>query len=425
MALSIKEKLRFLDRASASNSPKIHLQDKSSTTKPFFPESEILENEFGSCVLRKKIYPLTFAHGGITLEKFQEVPQKIFSLLGKDSHLSTLDTKKIIFLDSETTGLAGWTGTFIFLLGLGFFEPDAFVIKQFILLDVSQERAFLHEIKKCLDDKACFITYNGKSYDIPLLKTRFLIHRIATTLEHFDHIDLLHHCRRLWKKSLGICSLTNVETHLLGFQRQQDIPGSEIPSIYFNVIRTRNFDELLPIVKHNVQDILSMVSIIVASHNIIMHGSNPLTADRTWLVRLHASLKNYEAALTVPENATETPLQVAQFPLLLEKARIYKKLQRYEKAIELWTHLQSQSQLNEECYTEPAKIYEHKYNDLEKALRTIEKLEKRIEILQELRPHTCIQLKDNIKKRKNRLLRKLSRYDKVNDARQRYNSVYG
>ena len=221
VSLSIKEKLRFLDRPAAETKGNVPDQQASISELQLLPDCRIIENEYGRCILREKKFPLSFQHGKTQLHKFMDLPAKFFAFIGNNSSFGELHKKGLLFLDTETTGLAGGTGTLIFLIGLGYFEEEHFCVKQFLLFDPSDEKAFLSEIEKHLAEKSCFVTFNGKSYDLPLLKSRFILNKIHLHTEQYSHIDLLHHCRRLWKKTAVSCSLSNIEWQVLGFQRQQ------------------------------------------------------------------------------------------------------------------------------------------------------------------------------------------------------------
>ncbi len=414
MSLSIKEKLRFLDRSTAEAKGNVPDRPAPLSESQLLPDCRIIENEYGRCVLREKKFPLSFQHGKTRLREFMDLPAKFFAFIGNNSSFDELDREGLLFLDTETTGLAGGTGTLIFLIGLGYFEDENFCVKQFLLLDISDEKAFLFEIEKFLAAKSCFVTFNGKSYDIPLLKSRFILNKIHSPTEQYSHIDLLHHCRRLWKKTAVSCSLSNIEGRVLGFQRQQDIPGSQIPETYFQFLRKRDINALIPILKHNAQDILSLVAIILQSYPI--YCGETTSADMSWVLRVFCNLNDYDHAIRVKLPTESSNQSEEQQQFLLEKAKVYNRLQNYQKALEIFEHVQKNLYFNEISYVEAVKLLEHKFHSYKRALETLEKMGKRSSILAELRPQQYVALKDDLKKRKQRLLGKLAKLNRLDDA---------
>ncbi len=143
-----------------------------------------------------------------------------------------------LFLDTETTGLAGGTGTFPFLIGLGWFEAGSFVTCQLFARDFSEERAMLRYLSELASGKQFLVTFNGKAYDLNLLAARFILNRSPDTLTTMPHIDLLHPSRRIFAHRLENARLSTIETHVLGVKREGDVPGFEIPQRYFDWLQT-------------------------------------------------------------------------------------------------------------------------------------------------------------------------------------------
>ena len=134
-----------------------------------------------------------------------------------------------VLVATETTGLSGGTGTFAFMVGLGFFQEDKFLIHQFFMRDYSEERASLSLIKKIIDSFQFLVTFNGRHYDIPLLETRFILSRIGSNIREMPNFDLLYPSRRIWKGAYENCRLVTLESKLLGVERTDDIPSEWIP----------------------------------------------------------------------------------------------------------------------------------------------------------------------------------------------------
>ncbi len=167
----------------------------------------------------------------------------------------------LLFLDTETTGLAGGTGTHAFLVGLGFFEGDNFVLQQYFMRTPAEERALLEELRTLFERFRLLVTFNGKSFDWPLIDTRFLIHGYRHEFG-FDHLDLLHPARRIWKHRLASCSLTSLEQGVFGVYRSGDVPGYLIPQLYFDYLRDGDARRLSSVFSHNREDIVTLAGLL-------------------------------------------------------------------------------------------------------------------------------------------------------------------
>ncbi len=181
------------------------------------------------------------------------------------SELKDVDLKNIIFYDLETTGLSGGAGTIAFLAGFGRIESESLYIKQFFLHDFPGETDFLQSIGTLLTPDKVLVSYNGKSFDHPLLRTRFLMNRL--TMETLAEVDLLHTARRLWKDRLPSCRLGTIEENILNKVRINDIPGKDIPGIYFNYLKNnqkpRGWIPLSAVFDHHLQDIISLAQLFI------------------------------------------------------------------------------------------------------------------------------------------------------------------
>lgn len=182
-----------------------------------------------------------------------------------------------VFLDLETTGLSGGAGTVAFLVGLGAFEADgSFRTRQFFLAGFAGERAMLHAVAEAVDAHSLVITYNGGSFDLPVMETRWLFHRLAPALEGRPHLDMLPPARRLWRDTMSggerSCRLVALEEALLGFSRVGDVPGFEIPSRYFEFLRTGDPQPLEPVILHNRFDLLSLAVLTARAQRLVSEG---------------------------------------------------------------------------------------------------------------------------------------------------------
>ena len=166
--------------------------------------------------------------------------------------------EKWCFLDTETTGLAGGSGTYAFLVGVGRITPQGFRVRQFFMRDFGEEASQLSALTEHLKQFEVMITYNGRTYDQPLLETRYRMVRQRPPFSSLEHLDLLFGARRLWNLRFDSCRLVELENQILGVERQGDLPGELIPYVYFEYVRTHEIFRLLPVFHHNAIDILTL-----------------------------------------------------------------------------------------------------------------------------------------------------------------------
>jgi len=171
------------------------------------------------------------------------------------------DPAELIYLDTETTGLAGGTGTCAFLIGVGAIEGSDFVVRQFFLRDYPEEKAVLAALAEVLGSYKGLVTFNGKTFDVPLLETRYRMSRQRTPFGRMIHLDVLHPARQLWKLRLESCRLTHLEGEVLGVGRTGDVDGAEIPGIYFDYLRSGDAHGLQPVFYHNALDIVTLAAL--------------------------------------------------------------------------------------------------------------------------------------------------------------------
>ena len=172
------------------------------------------------------------------------------------------DIRRALFVDTETTGLRG-SGTVAFLIGAGWLEGERFVTRQLLMRDYPQEASQLSIFADMVQDAQWIVTFNGKSFDIPLLRDRFIMNRLHARWRDLPHIDLLHASRRVWKPRLESCTLQRLEVELFGVEREGDIPGCDIPQRYFDYLKTQDFSLLADILEHNALDVKSMARLLV------------------------------------------------------------------------------------------------------------------------------------------------------------------
>lgn len=171
------------------------------------------------------------------------------------------DARRALFLDTETTGLRG-AGTVAFLLGLGWIEGEEFVLRQLLMRDYGEEPPLLEAFADLLPGFTAIVSFNGKSFDVPLLRDRFLMARLRHRWRELPHLDLLHAARRTWKLRLGSCTLGVVERAALGVEREGDLPGSEVPERYFQFLKCGEMALLEDVLRHNAQDVRTLARLL-------------------------------------------------------------------------------------------------------------------------------------------------------------------
>jgi uncharacterized protein len=193
----------------------------------------------------------------------------------------------LMFVDLETTGLAGGAGTYAFLVGCGWFDGGTFRIRQYLMANVAGERALLWSVGELARGCGTVVTYNGKTFDLPLIETRYLFHRMESPFTGMPHVDMLHPARRLWRP-LGdaplpaahedgplfesACRLTTLERTQCGFEREGDVPGWQIPDRYFSYVRSGDARPLEAVLEHNRLDILSLALVTAQTCQMLEEG---------------------------------------------------------------------------------------------------------------------------------------------------------
>ncbi|HKU42661.1 MAG TPA: ribonuclease H-like domain-containing protein, partial [Polyangiales bacterium] len=200
-------------------------------------------------------------HGRVVVRSALDRLPQTLAALALDSALEGLDLSRMLFLDTETTGLSGGTGTVAFLVGLAQFDEGTLKLTQLLVPNLGGELPMLVELAARLEAASCILTYNGKSFDWPLLRTRYVLHRLPVPPLP-PHVDLLHATRRIWKPRLGSLRLTDIERQILHFFRDDDVDGAEIPSRYFAFLRDGASERLVPVLEHNQNDLIALPAML-------------------------------------------------------------------------------------------------------------------------------------------------------------------
>lgn len=333
---------------------------------------EVVTTAHGTHFETEKLYGSNTLHGSMEISNLFELPADLLSLISNGAVASSHPTKWA-FLDTETTGLAGGTGTYAFLIGVGSIDEEGFRVRQFFMRDFGEEASQLHALAKYLEPFDVLITYNGKTFDQPLLETRYRMTRTKPPFGRMEHVDLLFGARRLWKLRMESCKLTNLETEVLGITREGDVPGSLIPYIYFEYVRTRRAAKLLPVFHHNVLDIVSLAcltAIVPEAHRApekmtLRHGSDLIGLAR-WLLQA----ERRGEALVLLKRAVDLGLpDHLLFRTLLDIGMLHKKMANEPAALMVFTELtESPNPCRQRAFEELAKYYEHRERNYSMAL---------------------------------------------------------
>jgi len=222
---------------------------------------EKVSTPYGECFLVEHSHPAGHPHGAYRLDEALEADPQVFPWMARGLGGVAFDLSQCVFVDLETTGLAGGTGTYAFLVGIGYFQGMRFVVRQYFMEDYDGEEALLHALAEALEPFRGVVSFNGKSFDLPLLETRFQMARRPFPLRDLPHLDLLFPARRLWKDRLESCALSSLEAAILGVEREVDVPGWAIPGIYFDYLRSGDARPLAPVFEHNRHDLLSLATL--------------------------------------------------------------------------------------------------------------------------------------------------------------------
>jgi uncharacterized protein YprB with RNaseH-like and TPR domain len=272
------------------------------------------------------------------------------------------DPRKWLFLDTETTGLSGGTGTYAFLVGIGWWESSRFVVEQFFMRDHSEESSMLNGLLERLRQRPVLVTYNGKSFDWPLLETRFRMARAGAVPEISAHLDLLYPARRLWRLQLRSVALTQVEKHVLGFARGRDIPSETIPQIYFNFLRGGSTGGIAEILNHNRMDLCGLAWLAVRVMGILANPEDGQcgACELFGISRLLQQRGQTDRAEHLYRKAVEKGLpEPAARAARKELALAAKRRSDFEEANEIWMKLLGDTAEGLKAYEQLAIYYEH------------------------------------------------------------------
>jgi uncharacterized protein YprB with RNaseH-like and TPR domain len=331
------------------------------------------ETPRGEVFLVEKRYPLEHRHGCATL--LVTAPLRVIAEWAREPRLANAELDSFAFLDTETTGLAGGTGTYAFLVGVGRYDGEEFHLAQFFMRDPIEEPALLTALAEFLQPCQALVTFNGKGFDVPLLNARYIANGERPHLASIAHLDLLPLARRLWRSRLPSRALGYLEEHILGLTRtQEDVPSWVIPSLYFGYLRSGDARAMRGVFYHNAVDVLSLAALL--SHvtemfhdplsRDVIHGLDLVAMGKMFedLGYIEKATQLYERGLAhdLPEDTyweTVRRLSLAQ-----------KRCDNLSAAVVLWREAARSGQIY--AYVELAKFYEHQQCDYNEAAQWTE-----------------------------------------------------
>lgn len=294
------------------------------------------------------------------------LPGQTVSMLRNQPTGEDLPLSSILFIDTETTGLSRGVGTVAFLIGYGQIVGSSLRITQVLMRDYPQEPDLLLDFVQRMDACGLLVSYNGASFDLPLLTGRLTLNRMPNSLQDKPHLDLLHAARRVFKLRLGRCPLGRMEEMVFGFARADDLPGSEVPKRYFDYLKQQDESLLNDVLAHNQQDIVTLARLFLHLAGLYQeplrssHQQDVFSLGRAFERQGHAqqALRCYRACSR----------QDVQELARLRMGELYRRQKMDQQAVQVFEGLRNQGRLSARLFISLAKIYEHRYRDPVRAL---------------------------------------------------------
>ena len=336
---------------------------------------EEVENSYGKFYFTRNRFKGSGAHGNQLIRTLSAIDMVSAGCLAGSDELAALSITDGLFLDTETTGLAGGTGTLAFLIGLGWFEGDDFIVCQLFARDFSEEQAMLCFLQEIAGDKRFLVTFNGRAYDMNLLASRYILNRLHDPFTGMPHLDLLHPSRRLVGHRLENSRLTTLEACVLGVERHGDVPGYEIPGRYFDWLRRRDAGLMEDVFEHNRIDIISMAALVKHLSELLSGSDGGMAghiSDVLAAARLHHDRGNMEIARHFYGCAVKTDNASVSREARKALSLMHKRAGLWEEALPLWEEMLEDNPHDVFAVQELAKWLEHKKHDYARAVKIVE-----------------------------------------------------
>jgi uncharacterized protein len=335
-------------------------------------------------------------------------------LFAPKAHEDALDPHRWLFLDTETTGLSGGTGTYPFLVGLAWWDGGGLKIEQLFMREYNEELSLLAALAERLEERPVLVTFNGKSFDWPLLETRYRMTRKITVPTPKAHLDFLHPARNLWRLRLGSVKQAQLERHVLAWDRGDDLPSAQIPRVYQDFVRCGYADPLVPVFLHNQMDLRGLAGL--ANRILTLLAEDESSANDAFelygLSRMCERRGETSRARKLYEQTLGSELPSGEGRAArVSLARLAKRDEDWERARELWESVLGNSREGYEAYEQLAIYFEHQARKPQRALAiTIEALSQlrqanQTRMIESVTYHCA---KEKFEHRRDRLERKLA-----------------
>ena len=342
---SLMDKLRMMD----PSAPKPSVKD----AEPSSPAHE-------GCYQRSDRFPLS------SFCELRHISAPILTEIFGLSFPKNIKPADLLFLDTETTGLSGGAGTIAFEVGLGYFSGDHFVVEQFFMRDYPEESFLLVETARLMRTFPVLVTFNGRTFDVPLLQNRFLMNRIGDAKVSELHADVLHAARRVWKLRLGRCTLQRLESEVLGVSREDDLPGDQVPQTFFRYLKSGDFAPINRILEHNRQDVVSLAQLFFFLCKLYAQPETATEADD--LIAL-AKASSRRGIMDKAKKCYRLAARDTRRPeAFLALAAQEKREGHAERAAKLYTAMLTRNDQPVAACEALAKINEHQLGNIEQAL---------------------------------------------------------
>lgn len=334
----------------------------------------------GDTFVVERSFPADYVHGSVPIKI--TAPLDMVAHWARDERISQLDLSKFAFLDTETSGLSGGTGTYAFMVGAGRYQGDEFKLSVFFMRDPHEEPALLEALIDFLAPCSALVTFNGKAFDIPLLRARYELNQIPFPFEGYAHLDLLPLARRLWRDRLPSRALKYLEEFVLEAPRSsEEVPGYEIPWLYFDYLRTGDITPLKGVFYHNSMDVVAMTALLnlVAGMLSDPHGTDLSHGqDVIALAKLFEDLNLWDDAALLYERGLRTSLPMEDFWKAIQRlSALERRRGNIESSLELWRRAALEGHIY--AHIELAKYFEHTAKDPAAALEWTTSARKHLE----------------------------------------------
>jgi uncharacterized protein YprB with RNaseH-like and TPR domain len=327
------------------------------------------ESEFGLCFVARQDFSSDHQHGCLGLCTQPELD--VISTWGSTPQLNDPSLGNVVFLDTETSGLMGGAGTYAFLVGVGYHSADGFHLLQFFMRDPAQEPALLAALAELLSRFKVVVTFNGKTFDVPLLLSRYTMNGMRSPFDDYDHLDVLQIARKLWRDRLPSRALGELEKEIGRFYRTgEEVPGWMVPQLYFDYLKSGDARPLGGVFYHNAMDLLSLAALfnyVAALVKEPVRHAQSAGFDLAAIARLYEEMGWLEQAADLYGASMEQGLPEPFYLKTIERYALLRRKQgEWDKAVLLWQKAADQGQYL--ACVELAKYYEHRGRNYREAL---------------------------------------------------------